>query len=274
MPELSPELQTMILGWAASVAKAAGLLLIVWITGGWAKRATSRGLARARFDATLSKFFSSLIRWAVLLMGVLAAMSIFGISTTSFAGALAGVGVGVAMAFSGTLGSFSAGVMLLVFRPFKVGDFVSVAGETGTVDEIGIFTTTLNTPDNRRIILPNSNVFGNTIENMTHHPIRRADVSVGADYSASIDRTREALEAAAREVPGRLRDRDPQVVLVELGASSVDWQVRVWAEKANFAAVKEATIRAVKLALDEARIGIPFPQMDVHVDPPAGTEPK
>ena len=245
--------------------------MVVWITAGWARRTTSRGLERARFDATLSKFFSSLVRWAVLLMGVLAAMSIFGISTTSFAGVLAGVGLGVAMAFSGTLGNFSAGAMLLVFRPFKVGDFVSVAGVTGTIDEIGIFTTTLDTPDNRRIILPNSNVFGNTIENVSHHPIRRADVSVGADYSASIDRTREALEAAAREVPGRLRDRDPQVVLVELGASSVDWQVRVWAEKANLLAVKEATIRAVKLALDEVGIGIPFPQMDVHLDHPAGT---
>ncbi len=271
MPEFSPELQSTILGWAVSVTKAVGLLVVVWIAAGWARRATSRGLERARFDVTLSKFFSSSVRWAVLLMGALAAMSVFGISTTSFAGVLAGMGVGIALAFSGTLGSFSAGVMLLVFRPFKVGDFVSVAGETVTVDEVGIFTTTLNTPDNRRIILPNSNVFGSTIENMSHHPIRRADVSVGADYSASIDRTREVLEAAARDVPGRLRDKDPQVVLVELGGSSVDWQVRVWAEKANLLAVKEATIRAVKLAMDEAGIGIPFPQMDVHVDHPAGT---
>ena len=273
MPELSPEMQATVLGWAVNVAKAVGLLIVVWIAGGWARRATINGLKRAHFDATLSKFFSGMARWVVLAAGLLAALSIFGISTTSFAALLGGAGLAVGLAFSGTLGSFAAGVLLLTFRPFKVGDFVSVSGETGTVDEVGVFTTTLDTPDNRRVILPNSGVFGSTIENVSHHPIRRADVAVGADYSADIDRTREVLEAAARDVPGRLADRDPQVVLVGLGGSSVDWQVRVWAAKADYLAVKQATTRAVKLALDQAGIGIPFPQMDVHLDRPAQTQP-
>jgi small conductance mechanosensitive channel len=126
----------------------------------------------------------------------------------------------------------------------------------------------MDTPDNRRLILPNANVVGQTIENISHHPIRRADVSVGTDYSADIDRTREVLERAARSVPGRLQDRDPQVALSELGASSVDWQVRIWVGADDFWPVKEAATRAVKLALDEAGIGIPFPQMDVHLDQP------
>ncbi len=114
-------------------------------------------------------------------------------------------------------------------------------------------------------LLIKGSVFGTTIENVSHHSIRRADVDVGVDYTASVDRTRDVLERAASNVPGRSSERDIQVVLTGLGASSVDWQVRVWASKADFLSVKEATIRAVKTALDEAGIGIPFPQRDVHL---------
>ena len=271
MPELTPELQATILGWAANIAKALLFFVVVWIVAGWAGRGATRAFKKASFDVTLSKFFSSIIRWAILLMGALAVLGIFGVQTTSFAAVLAGAGLAIGMAFSGTLGSFAAGVMLLAFRPFKVGDVVTVAGVTGKVDAIGIFTTTLDTPDNRRLILPNGSVFGQTIENISHHSVRRADVSVGTDYAADVDRTREVLERAARAVPGRLEDRDPQIVLAELGASSVDWQVRVWVSSDNFWPVKEATTRAVKVALDEAGIGIPFPQVDVHFDQPAPT---
>lgn len=267
MPELSPELQATVVTWAVSILKAIVLLIVVWVVGGQARRASLRGFEKAKFDVTLSKFFSSLIRWTILLLGMLAVLGIFGVETTSFAAVLAGAGLAIGMAFSGTLSSFASGVLLLTFRPFRVGDVVSVAGVTGKVDEIGMFTTTMDTPDNRRMIVPNSNIFGQTIENVSHHPLRRADVSVGTDYSADLDRTREVLERAAAGVPGRLQDRDPQVVLVELGASSIDWQVRVWADSDEFFPVKEAATRAVKVALDEAGIGIPYPQMDVHLDP-------
>jgi len=266
MSEINPEMQAMIMGWVVSIAKALVLLVVVWIAAGWARRVMVKGFEKAEFDVTLSKFISSITRWVILLFGVLAVLGLFGVETTSFAALVAGAGLAIGMAFSGTLGSFAAGVMLLAFRPFKVGDVVTVAGTTGKVDQIGIFTTTLDTPDNRRFILPNSNVFGQTIENISHHSVRRADVSVGTDYSADVDRTREVLEAAARGVPDRLQDRDPQVALIELGASSVDWQVRIWVDAANLWPVKEAATRAVKIALDDAGIGIPFPQMDVHLD--------
>jgi small conductance mechanosensitive channel len=271
MPELSPELQATIMGWAASIAKALILLVVVWIVAGWARRGATKAFEKASFDITLSKFISSLVRWAILLLGVLAVLGIFGVETTSFAAVLAGAGLAIGMAFSGTLGSFAAGVMLLAFRPFKIGDVVTVAGVTGKVDQIGIFTTTLDTPDNRRFILPNGSITGSTIENISHHPVRRADVSVGTDYSADVDRTREVLEKVAHELPGRLEDRDPQVALVELGASSVDWQVRIWVKAEDFWGVKEAATRAVKVALDEAGIGIPFPQMDVHLEATSAT---
>lgn len=160
--------------------------------------------------------------------------------------------------------------MLLIFRPFKVGDVVSVSGVTGTVCEIDLFVTTFDTPDNRRIIVPNGSIFGSTIENISHHTTRRVDVAVGSDYGADIDTTREVLLQAAANVEHAHTDPPPSVVLSELGASSIDWTVRVWVDAANYWAVKDALTRAVKYALDQANIGIPFPQMDVHVQQTVG----
>jgi small conductance mechanosensitive channel len=155
--------------------------------------------------------------------------------------------------------------MLLIFRPFKVGDTVNVAGQSGTVDEIELFTTTLDTPDNRRIIMPNSAVFGATIENVSYHRVRRVDVPVGVSYDADIDLTRDVLQSAIATTPGALVEPAPEAVLLGLGASSVDWSVRAWAPTADVGAVKEALIRNVKVRLDAAGIAIPFPQMDIHV---------
>jgi small conductance mechanosensitive channel len=223
-------------------------------------------MGRARIDATLSRFAAKASRWAILVLAVLGCLGLFGINVTTFAALIGAAGLAIGLAFQGTLGNLAAGVMLLVFRPFKVDDAVNVAGELGKVYEIGLFTTCLDTFDNRRIIIPNGQVFGSIIENISHHDVRRADVPVGVDYGAGIDETREVLTRAALSVPGRLTDREPQVVLSGLGASSVDWEVRVWAAAADFLAVKQATIRAVKTELDGAGIGIPFPQMDVHLD--------
>jgi small conductance mechanosensitive channel len=161
--------------------------------------------------------------------------------------------------------------MLLVFRPYKVGDDVNVAGYTGTVREIELFTTDIDTPDNRRIIIPNSSIFGAVIENMTHHPMRRISVEVGAAYSAEIDETRRVLERAVRSVPQVATQPAPAVVLLELGASSVNWSVRGWAKREAFGAAKEAIIRAVKMELDAAGIAIPFPQLELHLEQHAGS---
>lgn len=266
MPELSPELQEMVFGYATNAIGAIVLLIAVWIVGGISRRVVRRGLVRVKFDETLTKFLGNLARWAVIVMGALAALSIFGIQTTSFAAVLAGAGLAIGMAFSGTLGNFASGILLLTFRPFRVGQVVNVAGVVGKVEEIGIFTTTLDTADNRRFIVPNGAIFGTTIENISHHGERRVDVAVGTDYSADLDRTREVLDAAARSIPARLQDKAPAIVLSELGGSSVEWAVRIWVKAEDFWPVKDALTREVKIRLDEAGIGIPFPQMDVHLD--------
>jgi small conductance mechanosensitive channel len=249
------------------------LAITVWV-GRWAHRVAGRSMERSGMDPTLTRFMAKLARYTVLILGGLAVLSVFGISVASFAAILAAGAFAVGMALQGTLSNFAAGAMLLIFRPFKVGDVVSVAGITAKVVEIELFTTQFDTPDNRRIVVPNGAIFGSTIENITFHPTRRVDVDVGTDYGADLKDVRAVLERVAASSEGVLSEPAPQVYLKALGGSSIDWAVRVWAQTADYWAVRERVTQEIKDALDGAEIGIPFPQMDVHLDyvgaPPAG----
>jgi len=239
-------------------------LIFAWGASFWLKRIVVRALTPTRVDATLTKFFASASRWVVLVFAILTCLNLVGIETTSYAAVIAAGGVAVGLAFQGTLNNFACGLMLLVLRPFKVGDTVRIAGELGSVDEVALFSTRIDTFDKRRIVIPNSAVFGTKIENLSYHPQRRVEVAVGVDYDADIDRTREVLESAAAAIPEALDDPPAQVLLLALGDSAVDWEVRVWAKSQDMGAVKQATIRAVKQALDQAGIGIPYPQLQIH----------
>jgi small conductance mechanosensitive channel len=265
LQDISPAL----VGYGAKGLGMLALLFMAWVVAGWASRLVGHSLRKARFDITLTKFFAKMSRWTVLLMAFLGCLSMFGIETTSFAAVLGAAGLAMGLAFQGSLSNFSSGVMLLIFRPFKVGDLISTAGQTGKVDEIELFTTSLDTPDHRRVILPNSAIFGSVIENATYHSLRRVEVAVGVEYRADIDRTREVLLKAALNVPGRLDEPEPAVLLSGLGNSSVDWLVRVWCPTTDYWAVRDAATRSVKVALDQAGIGIPYPTMNLHVSPSA-----
>ena len=244
------------------------LLFVAWVVATWLRGGLVRSLDRAKFDRTLTRFAGNASLWLIMLLAVLAALSVFGVETTSFAAVVGGSALAIGLAFQGSLSNFAAGVMLLVFRPFKSGDAVSVAGITGKCIDIELFTTTFDTADNRRFIVPNAAIFGATIENITHHDTRRVDVEVGVDYGADLDETRKVIVAAAKGVEGVRPDPEPVAVLTGLGVSSVDWQVRTWSATGDYWGVRENVTRAVKLALDEAGIGIPFPQVDVHFDGP------
>lgn len=236
-----------------------------WLAS-WFGRSLRTNLEKRRFDPTLSRFFGTMAQTLGVVLVVLACLSIFGIATTSFAAVLGAAVFAIGLALQGSLSNFAAGVMLIIFRPYRVGSVVTIDGVLGTVAEIGLFTTALDTPANLRQFVPNTKVYAGTIENITFHDTRRADVAVGVDYSADIDATRAALEGALEEVPLRLPDGAHRVVLTGLGGSSVDWQVRVWCKTPDFLSCQEQTIRAVKRALDAVGIGIPFPQLDVHLD--------
>lgn len=248
-----------------NVIGALVLFVAARIIAGWIGRTVRRVLEARNFDSTLTRFFSAVARTMVLLAAILGILGMFGVETTTFAAVIGAAGLAIGLAFQGTLGSFASGVLLLTFRPFKVGDYVELAGTSGVVDEIGLFTTTLLTPDNKLVIIPNSGVTGNTITNYSAMPQRRVDVAVGTDYGADLDRTRQVLEAVVAKIPHRIEAPASQVVMTGLGASSIDWAIRVWTNTPNYWSVHEAIVRDTKKALDEAGIGIPFPQMDVHL---------
>lgn len=246
----------------------AGIALLALIVGYMVASFLGRmvGLAVARrVDLTLGKFLSKMIKNVIMLMVFLGVLGYFGVDVTSFAAILAACGFAVGMALQGTLSNFAAGIMLLVFRPFHVGDYIKVGDSEGTVDEIDLFTTRLNSLDNRHLILPNSSVFGSTIENVTHNEHRRVDVNVGVCYNADIAMTRRVLEQATGNIAGAIAHPAPQVYLMDLGDSAVNWQVRVWCRPSAYWDVRERTVATVKQGLDAADISIPYPQMDVHV---------
>lgn len=265
--EIPPGLLDTAIGYGVRMIGVVVLLIVAFSVGKWVRRKLYRRLeASPRSDPTLNKFLGNLAYYAVIGFAVLAAMSLFGIDVTSFVAVLAAAGFAVGLAFQGSLSNFAAGIMLLVFRPFGVGDKVSVGGVTGSVNEIGLFTTTMDSPDNRRFIVPNSEIFGSTIENHTHHETRRVDVAVGTGYGDDLDETRSVLESVVTELEGVLDEPAPQIYLDELGGSSINWSVRVWARTEDYWKVRERVTRAVKEALDDAEIDIPYPNMDLHVD--------
>jgi small conductance mechanosensitive channel len=251
-------------GWP--ITKAIILIILVFIVASWVSKLTGKAVRKAKVEETLARFLSNIARYIILIAGGVAILGTLGVETTSFAAVIAAVGFAIGMAMSGMLGNIASGVMLLLFRPFKVGDVVNAGGTTGKIFEIGLFTTVFDTPDNRRIIVPNNSIFGGTIENISHHATRRVAIDVGTDYGADIDQARAVMLEAAKATDNVLTDPEPAVVLTGLGGSSIDWSVRVWVNAGDYWAVMDALTRNVKYALDKAEIGIPFPQMDVHID--------
>jgi small conductance mechanosensitive channel len=256
-----------------NAVRVVGVLVVLWVAmrvARWLGDNVTDKLENREFDSALARFIGSFVRYGVTVAAVLSCMSVFGIETTSFAAIIGAAGLAVGLAFQGTLSNFAAGVMLLVFRPFKIGDVVNAGGTVGAITDLGLFATSFDTVDNRRIIVPNSAVAGGTIENVTFHPKRRVDIDVGASYDASITETREALERAITKVASRLKkSEDHMVFLAGLGGSSVDWQVRVWCKTDKYWDVWQETVQAIKEELDGASISIPYPNMEVHLHKPA-----
>ena len=253
-------------GWP--IAKAITLIILVLLLAGWAAKAVRRVAGRTRLDPTLSKFFGNVVRWAVLVAGGIASLGTLGIETASLAAAIAAIGFAIGMALSGTLGNAASGVLLLIFRPFKVGDWVTAGGITGEVDEIGLFTTSFNTFDYRRVIVPNSEIFGTTIDNITFHKKRRVQIAVGVSYAVHVDEARRVLQSVLDTTEGVWKEPAPQVYLDSLGDNAVTFFLRTWCDASDYWPLRERLTRNVKVALDESGIGIPFPQRDIHI--PAG----
>ena len=233
----------------------------LWVAKGLSKL-VRKACGRSKIDETVSQFLGRGVYWVTLIVVVLACLSIFGIETTSVAAILGAAGLAVGLAFQGTLSNFAAGLMIILFRPFKIGDFVTVDGNSGTVQTIDFFQTDLVTPDNRRIIVPNSKIYGSTIENVSAFEKRRVDVSVSVSPSADIEETRKQLESAL-QIEGILEGEPHCVVLSDLSATSVDWSVRVWCATGDYWTVRERLVNSVKHKIDEAKIETPVQRVQV-----------
>lgn len=256
----------MIIDYGLKILGALAILYLGFLLGGWVQKKIIKK-APARFDRALVKFGGQVVRWSVVVLAFLSCLSIFGVETTSFAAVIGGASIAVGLALQGSLSHLASGIMLLIFRPFTVGDVVSTAGKTGTVVEIGFFAVTMDTPDRRRIIIPNGKVFGDVIENITHSPTRRVDVAVGTGYGDDISRTREVLIDAARKIGDKIVEgEEPVAYLDSLGGSSVDWSVRVVCKTEDYWDVRAELTQLVKEALDEAGIDIPYPHRVVIND--------
>ena len=245
---------------------AFSILILGVIASGWLAGFVRRSVERSpRFDKTLGFVFANIARWAVLAFTIVAVLNRFGIQTTSIVALLGAAGLAIGLALQGTLSNIASGVMLLGLRPFKVGDFVEIGGTSGIVDEIGLFTTKMHTPDNLGIHMPNSSIWGQQIKNFAQHPTRRIDLVFGIGYTDdighAIDVIKDVLEADERI----LSEPAYRVGVTALGESSVNLLVWPWVNRADFLDVKLDLLRTIKERFDAEGISIPFPQRDVHV---------
>jgi small conductance mechanosensitive channel len=246
------------------ILAALAILAAGWVVSGWVRRIVARACEKAKIEVTLSKFFGNLVRWGILVFAVITSMGTLGINTTSLAAIFGAAGLAIGLALQGNLGNLASGVLLLIFRPFKVGDSVVVAGQAGTVDAIELFTTNLDTVDNRRIVIPNGTIFGGVIENQTHHPKRCITVNIPISSTADLDQAdrimTSAAERVAKSADGAFSDPPPNCVMADI-TPTVIWSVTVWAQPAKFASVRQALLREIKLELDKAGLA---PQPPVY----------
>lgn len=228
-------------------------------------RLVQRLMRKAKVDESLTRFLSGVLYIVLLMVVVIAALEQLGVQTTAAIAVLGAAGLAIGLALQGSLGNFAAGVLIIVFKPYRVDEVVKLAGVTGSVVEIGVFNTTLVTADAREIIIPNGNIISNTIENLSRQTNRRIDLVFGVGYGDDLRKAKTILEELVAADERVLKDPEAQVVVGELGESSVNLYCRPWVKTADWWTVKCDLLEKAKLAFDDAGISMPFPQRDVHV---------
>lgn len=243
--------------------------LVIFVIGRWLARLASNlakaAMARADVEDTLEKFLGNLLYMVLLAVVAIATIGALGIQTTSLLAVLGAAGLAVGLALQGSLANFAAGVLIVAFRPYRVGDFIEAAGVAGSVDAVQIFTTRLNSPDNKKIIVPNSQIMNGTIVNYSANDNRRIDLVVGCGYNDDLDKVRKVLEDIIAGDDRILADPAAFIGVSELGDSSVNFVVRPWVRKADYWATHCDLTETIKKRFDEEGLNIPFPQRDVHV---------
>lgn len=258
-------LGNMILYYGFKVLMAIVILVVGKYVAKWLSKTVETMMRKKEVDVAIQHFVSALVYYALLVFVVIAALGQVGIQTASFIAVIGAAGLAVGLALQGSLANFAAGVLILMFKPFRVGDFVEVAGVAGAVSKILVFTTELNTGDNKRVIIPNGQVMGGTITNFSANDTRRVDLIMGISYGDDIDKAKAVLQDVVNADERVLQDPAPTIAVVELADSSVNFVVRPWVNKADYWGVYFGLTEAVKKRFDQEGISIPFPQTDVHL---------
>ncbi len=257
-------IETYVLPWGINIVMALAVFLIGKFIVKVLVRFAKKIMVKAKVDNILVNFIGSIINTILLLFVVIAALDQLGVETTSLIALIGAAGLAVGLALQGTLQNLASGVMLIIFRPFNDGDFVEAAGVSGIVEEIGIFTTTMRTGDNREIIIPNGEIFGGTITNYSKRSTRRVDMVFGIGYDDDIKKAKEIISRILDEDERILKDPAPTVAVGELADSSVNFNVRPWCATSEYWNVYADTHERIKLAFDAEGISIPYPQMAIH----------
>ncbi len=251
--------------WAIQIASA----LAIFIVGRWISKILikllDRLLQKTKLEPVLVHFISSMVSTLLLLLVIVAALDQLGVDTTSLIALIGAAGLAVGLALQSSLQNFAAGVLLVVFRPFKAGDFIEAGGAAGAVEKISLFSTLIKTADNREVVVPNGAIYGGNITNYTAQATRRIDMVFGIGYQDDLRKARELIRKVLDADERVLKDPEPLVAVGELGASSVNFVVRPWVNTADYWAAKFDLTEKIKLTFDENGISIPFPQMDVHL---------
>jgi small conductance mechanosensitive channel len=251
--------------WAINIVTALAIYIVGKIIVGVLVNLVGKLLARSKYDDMLVDFLKAIVNAILMLFVIVAALDRLGVDTTSLVAILGAAGLAIGLSLQGSLQNFAAGVMLLVFKPFKAGDFVEAGGTAGVVKNISIFTTLLCTPDNKEIIVPNGSIYSGNITNYSAKETRRVDMVFGIGYDSDIKLAKQILQEIADADERILKDPAVTIAVAELADSSVNFVVRPWAATSDFWGVKFDYTEQVKLKFDAAGISIPFPQMDVHI---------
>ncbi|AFK55145.1 mechanosensitive ion channel family protein [Tistrella mobilis] len=264
-------LSTLAVTYGMAVLGAIAILIGGWLIAGWLEKGVDRSLGRvSHMDPTLRPFIASLVRYGILVLTVIIVLGQFGVQTASIIAILGAAGLAIGLALQGTLSNVAAGIMLLFLRPFRIGDFIDAGGRAGSVINVNLFTTELKMADGVFMSLPNSQVWGQPITNYARNPIRRMDIVVGIAYDDDIDTAIEALSAVLAADERVLKDPAPQVMVTNLGESSVDITMRFNAAIGDYWSLRWDMMKRAKLAVEAAGCSIPFPQRDVHLIAPKG----
>ena len=263
--QLWAQVQEIVAVWGLKVIAAIAIFVIGrWVAMG-VRKGVRRVMEKADTDPIIVGFVGSISYIALLAFVIIAALGQLGIQTTSFIAILGAAGLAIGLALQGSLANFAAGFLMIMFRPFKVGDFIEGAGVAGVVESIQIFTTTMKTGDNKTIIIPNAKLSGDNIINYSTKPTRRVDMTVGVAYDADLSKVRDVLKDIISKESRIHSDPEPLIAVAELADSSVNFVVRVWTDTGDYWAVKFAMNETIKNRFDAEGIGIPFPQRDLHI---------